>query len=202
MKLNFGWADDGHVHTYCIHCHNETVDRRRTNGRTEFFCASCRQVFDRWIKIDPGIIWWIGDDYEYWHESAGVFVRDPDMKFLFFERNVYPFALTVPAGHVDTGEKPEQSAVRELDEEVGVVGDRKLLRHVASEEFIGDSCSRGADAHLWHAYVLILPTTEHVITVKEEGDHPIWLTIDEARSKDLTYPVKYILDHFAESLVR
>jgi len=41
----------------------------------------------------------------------------------------------------------------------------------------------GADAHKWHAYVLDLDDTPSV-QVKEEGGKPVWLTLDEALTKD------------------
>ncbi len=52
-----------------------------------------------------------------------MFVRNPEGKFLFFERTIFPFAFTVPAGHVDAGEEPDIAALRELEEEVGLHGD-------------------------------------------------------------------------------
>ncbi|MET0779741.1 MAG: NUDIX domain-containing protein, partial [Candidatus Saccharimonadales bacterium] len=151
MKIDFNWSDDGQVHTYCIVCHGETVDRRRVEGKTQYYCGNCRKMYDRWIKIDPGINWWIDDDGEYWHESSGVFVRNAKNEFLFFQRDVFPFSLTVPAGHVDKGETPYVAANRELEEEVGLRG---KLYHIADEAIAGDSCSRGSDAHVWHAFLL------------------------------------------------
>ncbi|MBE1469148.1 NUDIX domain-containing protein [Kibdelosporangium phytohabitans] len=56
--------------------------------------------------------WRVPEGGEYWHESAGVSVCDPGGRFLFFERTVFPVsALTVAAGHVGSGESPEQAAL-------------------------------------------------------------------------------------------
>jgi len=200
MKLDFNWKNDGNVHAYCIHCHAETVDRQRINGNTQYYCSTCNKYYDRWVKIDPEVKWWLSEDKEYWHESTGVFVRSPDYKFLFFKRNVFPFALTVPSGHVDTGEEPKHSATRELEEEVGIEANANALHHIATDDIIGDACSRGADAHRWHAYILELSNFTQPIEVKEEGHTPIWLTLDEASKKTLTSPVKYIIDHYANLL--
>src|SRR5256885_12277003 len=125
MKLNFNWSKDGQVHTYCIVCHNETVERRRVENKTQYYCSACDKMYSRWIKIDPSITYWIADDGEYWHESSGVFVRNADTKFLFYKRTVFPFSLTVPSGHVDKDESPVAAAQRELKEEVDLDG--KLL---------------------------------------------------------------------------
>lgn len=200
MTLDFDWKNDGHIHSYCIHCRAETVDRLHINGKTQYYCSSCNKYYDRWIKIDPKVKWWLGEDKEYWHESTGVFVRGPNDKFLFFKRNVFPFALTVPSGHVDTGEDPRDSAARELEEEVGIAINPSALRHIATDNIIGDSCSRGADAHKWHAYSLVFTTPKREVRVKEEGHTPSWLTLNEASKKSLTFPVKYIIDHYAHPL--
>lgn len=149
--------------------------------------------------IDPAVTWWVADDGEYWHESEGVFIRNPEGKFLFFERRIFPFALTVPSGHVDAGEDAATAAYRETEEEVGMKADR--LAEVATEDIIGDSCRRGADAHRWHAYLLELDQTIDIdAKEKEEGDRPVWLTLDEAVENNLTYPVKYIISKYRDVL--
>lgn len=197
MKLNFDWKDDGKLHKYCMHCHAETVERFYEDSRTYYFCNTCKMRHERSIVIDPAINWWIADDGEYWHESGGVFVRNPEGKFLFFERVIFPFAMTIPAGHVDTGEDPLTAELREVEEEVGYKA--KELVFIATEDVMGDSCRRGSDAHRWHAYLLPL---EHDIAVRlaDEGEKPVWLTLDEALGKDLTYPVRYYIEHYKDRL--
>ncbi len=199
MKLTFDWKNDDTLHQYCEHCHAETVKRIVEDGKTYYYCASCKQRHDRSIVIDPGIVWWVADDGEYWHESAGVFIRNPEGKFLFFERMMFPFALTVPAGHVDAGEEPLTAAIRETKEEVGLTANK--LVEITHEDIVGDSCRRGCDAHRWHAYLLVLDKPINVeVTEKEEGTRPVWLTLQEAKFKDLTYPVKYIIGRYADQL--
>lgn len=199
MKLNFEWSNDGAYHQYCAHCHAETISRVYENDKTFYFCETCQQQHERSIVIDPAIKWWIDDTGEYWHESSGVFVRNPANKFLFFERTIFPFALTVPSGHVDTDEPHKKSAVRELKEEVGI--DSNGLSLIASENIVGDSCRRGSDAHNWHAYLLTLKKTIE-ITVIEEGKRPVWLSLDEALQKDLIYPVQCIIEKYRHELTR
>ncbi|WP_084263038.1 NUDIX hydrolase [Actinomadura formosensis] len=199
MKLDSTWQHDRKYHQYCFHCRAETVERTYEEGRTYYYCTTCRQRHERSIVIDPAIKWWIADDGEYWHESAGVFVRDPTGRFLFFERTIYPFALTVPSGHVDADEQPEVAASRELKEEVGLSA--KNVKHIASEDISGDSCRRGSDAHRWHAYLVALDKQLDVI-VEEEGGSPVWLTLDQALEKILTFPVAYIINQYADELTR
>lgn len=200
MKLNFDWDNDGKYHQYCVHCHAETVERIYEGEKTYYFCDTCKERHDRSIVIDPAVVWWVADDGEYWHESGGVFVRNPEGKFLFFERLMFPFALTVPAGHVDAGEEGLAAARREIEEEVGI--EASNLVEIANEDIIGDSCRRGSDAHRWHAYLLALAGPIEVeVKEKEEGNNPVWLSLDEALQKDLTYPVRYLIEEYRNDLI-
>ena len=159
----------------------------------------CGQRHERSIVIDPAVTWWVSEDNEYWHESSGVFVRNLAGKYLFFERLIFPFALTVPSGHVDAGEDALTAAIRETNEEVGIKAAK--LTEIANEDIVGDSCRRGADAHRWHAYLLALDKDVDVeVTEQHEGRKPVWLTLDEALQKDLIYPVRYIVNNFREKL--
>lgn len=199
MKLNFNWKNDNKYHQYCMHCYAETVERVYEDDKTYYFCNTCKQRHKRSIVIDPVVKWWLAEDKEYWHESEGVFIRNTQGKFLFFERLIFPFALTVPSGHVDAGEDALTAAYRETEEEVGIKAD--ALIKIATEDIIGDSCRRGADAHRWHAY--LLPLEEDVkieVTEKDEGRQPVWLSLEEALQKKLTFPVKNIIDNYKRAL--
>ena len=83
------------------------------------------------------------------------------------------------------------AARRELLEEVGLVAD---VKHISSDDIIGDSCRRGCDAHKWHAYLAELDEKPE-IQVKEEGGNPVWLTFEEALSKELSFPVTYVINN-------
>jgi len=198
MKLDVTRQNDDKTHVYCVACHSEDVERHRVDGRTQYFCKSCNKDYDRWIKIDPSIVWWVDEDSTYWHESAGMFVRNPEGKFLFFQRDVFPFSLTVPSGHVDAGESPETAAHRELMEEAGISGD---LRLIASDDVLGDQCSRGADDHKWHAYLSTITESDLDVSIREEGHSPRWLTLDEAIKSSLTVPVEYFIQKHRKALL-
>jgi ADP-ribose pyrophosphatase YjhB (NUDIX family) len=62
--------------------------------------------------------------------------------------------LTVPSGHIDTGEDSLTAARRETEDEVGIKA--SALIDITAQDIVGDSCRRGADAHRWHAYLLLL----------------------------------------------
>lgn len=198
MKLDFSYESEGY-HQYCFTCHAEAVDRIFKEDKTYYKCSACNQVNERSIVVDPKVKWWVDDTKEYHHESAGIFVIEPSGKVLFFERNIFPFALTVPSGHVDTNEEPLAAAVRELEEEIGIKINPDDLQHVATEDIVGDSCRRGADVHRWHAYLLKLKSIPP-IKVKEEGGSPTWLSLDKVGRKNLIVPVQYIINGYHDVL--
>ncbi|MBC2874251.1 MULTISPECIES: NUDIX hydrolase [Streptomyces] len=183
---------------YCVLCRGGPVEWITVGGRREVRCADCGERSARAIVIDPDISWWSADDGEYWHETAAVFVRDASDRFLLFQRTSFPYALTVPAGHVARGEDPAHAAARELREEVGLIAGGGL-RFVARLPIPGDSCRRGSDAHVWHVYLLTAPDRGG-ITVNEEGEAPRWLTSREALSADLTYAVRQVITTYMKEL--
>jgi len=198
VKLDFKWSNDGKYHQYCEHCHAEAISRIQVGEKTFYACSSCNGRYDRSIVIDPAIVWWVDDANEYWHESAGVFIRNKDNRFLFFERVIFPFALTIPSGHVDAGEDAAEAAKREVAEEVGIAV--KSLRKVAVHDVWGDQCRRGADVHRWHAYVT--DSTEPTSPVlNNEGLRPRWLTLDEAVASDVIIPVRYMIENYKERII-
>ncbi len=134
-----------------------------------------------------------------------MFVRNPDGRFLFFRRTIYPAGtLTVLSGHVDTGETPQEAAVRELGEEVTGLPDipPDTVVHVATEDITGDSCRRGSDAHRWHAFLAVLnsPIELENVRVRGEGKDPVLVSLADAGTQALTYPVRYVIDRHTVGL--
>ncbi|WP_406404679.1 NUDIX domain-containing protein [Streptomyces sp. NBC_00879] len=205
MKIDFlPLRDDTHGE-YCLYCHAETVEWIVVDGRKRCTCGSCGREAERAVVVDPRISWWTDSDGEYWHESAGVFVRDPRGRFLFFQRTAFPYRLTVPAGHVERGEDPQRAAARELWEEVGIRDAHGELRLIADELLNGDTCRRGSDAHRWHAYLLDVDDHRAAggeLTVNEEGEAPLWLTLDQALAARPTFAVERIIDRYSDRLQR
>lgn len=83
------------------------------------------------------------------HQSAGALIVQ-DGQILLMDRKKPPFGLAGPAGHVDTGETPDQAVVRELEEETGLTVTNK---HLLIEEFVSwNTCSYGIEGHHWFLY--------------------------------------------------
>lgn len=86
---------------------------------------------------------------EQMHYSEGAMVQK-DGNYLLIDRAVPPLGFAGVAGHVDENEDPEQSLLREVEEEVGLkITDRKLL---FEEELDWNWCSKGVDIHYWYLF--------------------------------------------------
>lgn len=187
--------DDGRLHIFCITCKSDGVEKKRIQDKTVFICPNGHQ--NSRALYYGGVKFWIAEDQELWHESVGVFVRNEAGKYLFSDRTEFPFGLAVPAGHVDEHETAYEAAARELEEESGLRAAH--LKELLTTDIWGDSCSGGADVHRWHLYGYALPKNQ-TIAMSDEGRRPIWLTIDEARQKEVPFLIAYLFEHFAEKL--
>ena len=184
---------------YCIHCFSQKVKSIFQDGLTYYQCQSCGKTAERSLVIDNNIIWWTDKKTnEYWHESVGVFIFNLENKALFFERTIYPFAFTIPAGHLDVGETADVAIKRELKEETGIKPDKITL--FLEEDVIGDKCRRGADNHRWHLYVARVKKDQN-IKINDEGTRPVWLSLNKALKKELTFPVRYFIEKYGERLL-
>ncbi|MBU6447333.1 NUDIX domain-containing protein [Patescibacteria group bacterium] len=184
---------------FCINCHAANPSKIIKDGKTFYECNNCGQISPRLIVIDPKIVWGIDPQTkEYWHESVGIFISNDQNEVLFFQRNKFPFLLTIPAGHLDVGEDSQQAIMREVKEETGLILDKVQL--FAEEDLVGDQCRRGADKHKWHLFVARVHNSYGVSVSADEGVKPVWLNFKQAEQKDLTFPVKYFMDKFGDKL--
>lgn len=198
MKIKFPLPHDNLYHQFCPGCHSENIHRVLKGNRTFYFCDNCQKTYPKMIVIDPAIVWWLDEKTkEYWHESIGVFIFNKDNKALFFERIIYPFAFTIPSGHLDINELPEEAIKRELKEETGI--EACQIRLFSQENVLGDKCRRGADNHRWSLFVAKVDESCQ-IKLNDEGVKPVWLSLEDALEKKLTFPVRYFIEKYKEKL--
>ena len=199
MKIKFSLPKDNKRHRYCLNCFSEEVIDIVLKGKKFYRCDSCHQIHDRLIDIDPVLKWWVDEKTgEYHHESVGIIVIRPDKKILFFERTIFPYGQTIPAGHLEANENPEKAVLRELKEETGLSLSKVNL--FKEEDVSGDPCRRGADFHFWHLYLVKLNTSFTPKIQKEEGQKPIWLDLNQALKRKLTPPVRYFLEKYKNEI--
>jgi len=196
MKIDFPLPTDGKRHGYCQNCHSEKVSDVEKNGKTLYKCNKCGNSYERLIDLDPRIKWWVDKKTkEYWHESVGIFVSHKE-KLLLFERTIYPYAYTIPAGHLDINETPDEAAVRELKEETSI-SLSKVNPYVAN-----DKCRKGADYHKWHLYTAPLDKLPSIKIQNTEGHKGTWVKLSKALKLDLTLPVRFFLRKYNKELLK
>lgn len=200
MKLKFAPPRDGNVHRYCFNCNQDTAREWVRDDENWFYCDLCTYASPRALVFDDSTKWWTAGDGELWHETAGIFVRDETNSFLFFQRSKFPFALTVPAGHVEIGEAAEKTARRELWEETNV---RASVTPVATEELLHDQCRRGADAHRWHCFKAVVAEDQKALAATDntEGYDFVWLSLREAASRHITFATRYMIERYRAELL-
>jgi 8-oxo-dGTP pyrophosphatase MutT (NUDIX family) len=198
MKLTAISKDDK-LHAYCMRCRQEFA---YTKSQPSYRCSSCNHVDTRALIIDPSVNWWLDRSGEYWHETGGIFVRNSEGQFLFFDRTKHPFGLTVPAGHVDRSEQPSRTARRELSEETGIRLPQRAFTHVVTSNIVGDECRRGADAHRWHVYATKMPALATVKVDASEGTSPVWLDLNQALQQNLTFAVRRLIAQYGPRIER
>lgn len=187
---------------YCITCSAASVHKIIKDDKVYYVCKKCGALNERSLVVDNKIVWWVDDDRRYWHESVGVIVVNREKKILCIMRRIFPFALAIPAGHLDTGERPEFAASRELQEEVNL-HPKTTLKHLGDFDISGDSCRRGSDDHRWHLYRYRLPNETVDTALNDEAAEAYWLSLSEIRNstKSVAYPLKYIVEKFGERLL-
>jgi 8-oxo-dGTP pyrophosphatase MutT (NUDIX family) len=89
----------------------------------------------------------------------------------------------LPKGHVEAGETPEQSALREISEECGVPRDVLSIKApLPSSEYV----YRRAGTlvfKLVHHFLVIAPTGTELTPQESEIDEAEWFSIDEASAQ-------------------
>lgn len=152
--------------TYCPDC-GTALDERRIDGRQRRYCPECERVV--WHTPVP---------------AATVAVVGAD-GVLCAKRAIEPNRgdWLVPGGHMEAGESPAETAVRELEEEVGLATDPDALRVVGthSPSFGGGKHMVVLDYAVAHREVAGTPEPRSEVSAVE------WRRPDEADSESF-YP--------------
>lgn len=110
------------------------------------------------------------------HTSVGMLVWEKG-KLLLIERKKFPFGFAPPAGHVDGDASYEESAKRELAEEVGL---KSLSLEMLAEGRKENACRReGGSWHYWKIYRV--KTEGEIQRSLDETKQAKWLSVDEIK---------------------
>jgi 8-oxo-dGTP pyrophosphatase MutT (NUDIX family) len=117
---------------------------------------------------------------EVMHFSVGALIERGG-QYLLIDRVHPPYGFAGPAGHVDEGEEPAETLVREIFEESGLTVQNHEL--VFEEELGWNYCGQGAQTHYWYLY-----KCDAVGDVKhntEETKSIGWYTIEQIKTLSL-----------------
>lgn len=145
---------------YCYRCGSK-LEAREHEGRERYYCPGCEEI--RYRNSVP---------------VAGVFVVKED-EVLLIKRGGEPHRhkWSYPAGYLEYDERPEEGAVRELEEETGLRAEKDDLELVTT-------------LHLEHpdkyvvgnAYTVEFSETEGEIKAGSDAEDVRFWKIDEMRS--------------------
>lgn len=128
----------------------------------------------------------VASNGELLHYSVGAVIKKGD-KYLLIDRVNPPYGFAGLAGHVDKGENPDETIIREVEEESSLeVLSTKLL---FEEELLWNYCWRGAPSHKWRLYECNVEG--EVVKDEEESKSIGWYTKDEIKKLNLEPVWKY-----------
>jgi len=96
------------------------------------------------------------------NKSVGVIIENEDGAIALLQRARFPVGIAPPAGHIDAHGSPEEAAVAEVGEELGIVVAIEGLRKTIIEgRRIDNLCRRvGGDHHEWWVFEANEPKSE------------------------------------------
>ena len=122
------------------------------------------------------------------HSSVGALMKQNN-KILMLDRKNIPLGWACPAGHIEIGEKPEQTLIREIKEEANLdVKKYNLLLHEAVDF---GTCRRGFTGHDWHVYEIL--DWQGEIKLSHEHKAIGWKTVEEIKQLQLEEVWQYFL---------
>lgn len=112
------------------------------------------------------------------HTSVGVIVRNEDGAIALLERARPPEGIAPAAGHIDSHGSPEQTAVDEVWEELGLrINPNDLRATTIAGRIVRNSCRRiGGDHHRWWVFEAVLAESQPMNPSQDETRSAAWYT--------------------------
>ena len=108
--------------------------------------------------------------------TVGVFIFNPNGEILLLESHKWPGAYVVPGGHVELGERLEETAVREAKEETGL--DVYDLEFINFQQFIYDPAFWKQRHFIFFDFAAKTDSTE--VVLNDEAQEHIWVQPEAA----------------------
>jgi len=106
--------------------------------------------------------------------TVGVFIFNSNNELLLLESHKWPGKYVVPGGHVELGERIEDTAIREAKEETGL--DIYGLKFICFQEFIYDPSFWKPRHFIFFDYLCKTDSVD--IQLNDEAQSYIWAQLD------------------------
>ena len=113
--------------------------------------------------------------------TVGVFIFNQAGKLLLLRSHKWPGKYVVPGGHVELGERIEETAVREAKEETGL--DIYDLEFINFQQFIYDPSFWKPRHFIFFDYACRTDSTE--VKLNDEAEEHVWVRLEAAVSLPL-----------------
>jgi nucleoside triphosphatase len=113
--------------------------------------------------------------------TVGVFIFNQQGELLLLKSHKWPGVYVVPGGHVELGERLEETAVREAKEETGL--DIYDLEFINFQEFIYDPAFWKQRHFIFFDYAAKTDNTQ--VALNDEAEEYIWIDVKEALGLEL-----------------
>lgn len=110
------------------------------------------------------------------NRSVGVVLTNDTGEYALLTRGRFPIGIAPPAGHVDGHGSPEQAAVDEVYEELGIaLSIEGLKRTVIIGRRVGNVCRRtGGGHHVWDVYEATVAQSAELRPAPDETKGAAW----------------------------
>jgi nucleoside triphosphatase len=113
--------------------------------------------------------------------TVGIFIFNPQGKLLLVRSHKWPGAYVVPGGHVELGERLEEAALREAQEETGL--EIYDLEFINFQQFIYDPAFWKRRHFIFFDFAARTEGTN--VILNDEAQEYRWVELEEALQLDL-----------------
>ncbi len=129
--------------------------------------------------------------------TVGILIFNPEGKLLLLESHKWPGVFVVPGGHVELGERLEDTAVREAKEETGLeVFDLEFLLF---QQFIYDPAFWKQRHFIFFDFAAKTENTD--VVLNDEAQKHLWTRPEEAFNLSLDSYTRTAIEHYLSKLL-
>jgi nucleoside triphosphatase len=136
-------------------------------------------------------------DQQFPEPTVGVFIFNPKGEILLLRSHKWPGAYVVPGGHVELGERLEETAAREAKEETGL--DIYDLEFINFQQFIYDPAFWKQRHFIFFDFAAKTESTD--VILNDEAQEFIWIEPEEALELPLDSYTRTSIERYLKGIV-